>query len=59
MNTEAPPADGCRLDGRVVPLVKDAPVTACKHQHKVETHFTYGYRWHCPDCKAGGESWWD
>lgn len=32
---------------------------ACEHPSKVETHFTYGYRWHCPDCKASGEDWWD
>ncbi len=48
-----------QVDRPVVPPVKDAPVAACEHPHKVEKHFTYGYRWHCPDCKAGGEDWWD
>ena len=39
--------------------VEDESVQACAHPNKVERHFTYGYRWHCPDCKAGGEDWWD
>lgn len=40
--------------GRPVPQRAD-----CMHPNKVERHFTYGYRWHCPDCKERGESWWD
>ena len=54
----AAPAVGSRLDRGVRRLVEDAPPPACAHPNKVETHFTYGYRWHCPDCKAGGEDWW-
>lgn len=43
----------------VRPPVEVETPQACLHPNKVEQHFTYGYRWHCPDCKAGGESWWD
>lgn len=39
--------------------VEDAPPPSCSHANKVEQHFTYGYQWHCPDCKASGEDWWD
>lgn len=51
-----PAADEGRLDQRVRPPAENAQ---CQHPNKVAQHFTYGYRWHCPDCKAGGESWWD
>lgn len=52
------PADAGRLQQ---PVGRPGPKRdhACAHPNKVEKHFTYGYRWHCPDCKAGGESWWD
>lgn len=32
---------------------------ACAHPNKVEQHFTYGYRMHCPDCKHSVDDWWD
>jgi rubredoxin len=31
----------------------------CEHPNKKTQHFTYGLRWHCPDCGAKGEHWWD
>ena len=54
--------EGCDAVGAPV----EAPVrrleperAACAHPNKVETHFTYGYRMHCPDCKHSEESWLD
>jgi hypothetical protein len=31
----------------------------CRHPNKVEQHFTYGYRMHCPDCGHSVDDWWD
>ena len=31
----------------------------CPHANKVEQHFTYGYRMHCPDCGHSVDDWWD
>lgn len=53
------PAVATRLDRGVGRPAPERAEVECKHSRKMEKHFTYGYRWHCPDCKAGGEDWWD
>ncbi len=56
--------DVAGLSGSGVERVVRAPEPerakqACKHPNKVTQNFTYGMRWHCPDCKASREDWWD
>lgn len=53
------PAEGRPLEREVKPPVSGGTAQACEHPNKQEKHFTYGYRWWCPDCKASGEDWWD
>lgn len=53
------PAGAGPLERMVGQPANDGTEPACKHPNKVEKHFTYGYRMHCPDCKHSEESWWD
>lgn len=51
------PAVGAQVERAVMPPQPER--AACAHPNKVEKHFTYGYRMHCPDCKHSVDEWWD
>ena len=58
-NETAQPAPLGQVERGVGRPVPERAEVACKHPRRVEQHFTYGYRMHCPDCKHSEESWWD